>query len=63
MISAEENEDMESLHAIAQEIADYRREYLEGMYNEITSECDEVVESGYDPARGNGRGPWWADGG
>jgi len=58
-----ENKDMDALQKIADEIADYRREYIEGMYNDIARECDEVVESEYDPARGNGRGPWWADGG
>jgi hypothetical protein len=63
MISPEEDSNLEAARAIAKEIADFRKECLASMHNEITKECDEVVESEYDPAQGNGRGPWWADGG
>ena len=63
MISPEEDEETEAARAIAEMISDFRQECIDEMHKAIVKECDEIVESGYDPARGNGRGPWWADGG
>lgn len=54
--------DTEAARVIAEMISDFRAEWLESLGNALVKECDEVVESGYDPARGSGRGPWWAEG-
>jgi hypothetical protein len=62
MIDPQDDEEIQALRGIAQEISEYRQECVDRMYNEIITECDEVVDSGYDLARGSGRGPWWADG-
>ena len=63
MMSPEEDDQTQAMRKIAEMISDFRREYIETMQNAIVKECDEVAESEYDLARGNGRGPWWADGG
>ena len=63
MMDAEEEAQAQAAREIAEMIAEFRRECLESMRNAIVKECEEVVESDYDLARGNGRGPWWADGG
>ena len=57
-----DNKDTAALRVIAQEIADFRKECMAKLSNDIEEEADRVVEEGYDPARGHGRGPWWADG-
>lgn len=62
MITPEESSDEPALRAIAEMIADYRKECLEAMQDAIVKECKEVVDSGFDPAQGSGRGPWWAAG-
>ena len=51
-----------ALRSIAKMISDYRREYLENLAQGVVKECEEVASSGYDPARGAGRGAWWAEG-
>lgn len=58
----DESKEMQAIRKIAEDIASFRKECVDEMYNAIVKECDEVVESGYDLARGNGRGPWWAAG-
>ena len=58
----EEDADMQATREIAEEIANFRKECVDEMYNSIVKECDEIVDSGYDLARGSGRGPWWAAG-
>jgi len=58
----EESDEMKAARAIGEEIAKFRKECVDEMHNVIVKECDELVESGYDLARGNGRGPWWAAG-
>jgi len=63
MISEDENEDGPALREIAELISDFRKEYVERLANSVAEEKDQVAKSGYDPARGRGRGPWWADGG
>jgi hypothetical protein len=63
MISTEEDKKMQAARAISEMIAEFRQECLQAMFNAVVKECTEIVESGYDPARGTGRGPWWADGG
>lgn len=57
---ADANEDVARI--IAEMISEFRAEWLESLGNGVVTERDEVVGSGYDPARGSGRGPWWADG-
>lgn len=54
--------DEEVARVIAEMISDFRAEYYDSIRNALVKECDEIVESGYDPARGSGRGPWWAEG-
>lgn len=53
----------EILRSIAKEISNFRREFMEQLFQGIVDERDEVVDSGFDPCRGRGRGPMWADGG
>ena len=64
MIAPEDDDEkVKAARAIADMISEYRKECIEAMRNTVVKECDEVVDSGYDPSRGRGRGPWWADGG
>ncbi len=56
------DDDEDVTRIIAEMISDYREECLNAMQSRIVNECDEIVESGYDPAKGSGRGPLWADG-
>ena len=51
------------VHEIAKLISEFRKEFYDGLVSGVIDEADEVADSGYDPARGRGRGPWWADGG
>jgi len=48
---------------IAEMISKFRRDYLQGLFDDVAQEADEVAKSEYDPAKGTGRGPWWANGG
>lgn len=63
MMEPPEDDNTKAARAIAEMISEFRKECIEEMHNAIVKECDEIVESGYDLARGSGRGPWWADGG
>jgi hypothetical protein len=53
----------EAAREIAQMISDFRHEVWAKISGEINAEVKEVEASDFDPARGRGRGPWWADGG
>ena len=55
-------EDEEALRSIAAMISDYRREAVECLAQGVVDECEKIASTGYDPARGRGRGPWWAEG-
>lgn len=51
----------EQLKAIADEITEYRKEVIERFVGDVVAECEQVAIE-FDPARGRGRGPWWANG-
>jgi hypothetical protein len=61
-MSESEQERFLAAQGIGQLMSDFRREYVNWLVEGVTKECDEVAESGYDPAAGSGRGPWWANG-
>lgn len=52
----------QALRAIADMISEYRRDYIDGLAQSVVDECQEVAKDGFDPARGKGRGAWWAEG-
>ena len=43
-------------------IQDFRAEACDKTRQDIERELAEIEADGFDPARGRGRGPWWADG-
>ena len=51
------------IQEISRMISEYRKDYIQGLFDGVTKEADEVADSDYDPALGKGRGPWWAQGG
>ena len=59
----EESEDLEAARAIGKAISDFREEFMDNIRQDIEDEVDQVVKDGFDPARGSGRGPLWAEGG
>jgi hypothetical protein len=48
---------------LAKTIADFRKEFMDKTHQDFERELEQMVEDGFDPARGRGRGPRWADGG
>ncbi len=48
---------------LAATISEFRREFMDKTRQDFERELAKVVEDGFDPARGRGRGPRWADGG
>lgn len=66
MMAEEESADTDDVKAareIARMISEYRQEVMDRFRQDVEDEADEVVRSGFDPARGRGRGPMWAEGG
>lgn len=60
MMDQEDNE-QKVLEEIARMIAEYRREYLDGIVRAIQEECSKINDDEqFDPAAGRNRGPWWA---
>lgn len=57
-----DGDDMQAVRAIADMISEFRQEYLQELRDGVVKECGDVASSGYDPARGTGRGAWWAEG-
>ena len=51
------------LRGIADAIASYRAEWADRVRETIERDVRKMEAEGFDPARGRGRGPWWADGG
>ena len=47
---------------VADLISEFRQEVIDRVRNAIEKEVSEVESSGFDPARGRGRGPKWVDG-
>jgi len=43
-------------------IVEHRKDVFDKVRNDIEADVTEMEKKGYDPARGRGRGPWWADG-
>jgi len=58
----ERREAEEVAREIAEEIAKFRSEFWDKLCVDIDDELHEMETSGYDPARGSGRGPKWAEG-
>lgn len=55
--------ELEALRKLAATISEFRKEYMDKARQDFERELAQVVEDGFDPARGRGRGPRWADGG
>lgn len=53
--------DLDSTREIGQMISDFRHEHMNKIAKEIEDEADEIVFEGFDPAKGRGRGPLWAE--
>ena len=63
MMNATPEESAEqAVHEIARHIAEFRAEFADRLRRDVLDELATIEASGYDPARGRGRGPWWADG-
>jgi len=56
------SDDEDAARLIAKEIADFREEFWGKICSDVESEVEELEENGYDPAKGSGRGPRWAEG-
>jgi len=55
-------DETESTKRIAQLIAEFRMAVRDKMRTDIEQELGKMEAEGFDPSRGRGRGPWWADG-
>jgi hypothetical protein len=53
---------VEAARQVADMISEFRQEVIDQVRNAIEKEASEVESSGFDPARGRGRGPRWATG-
>lgn len=62
MIDPEETEEMKASRIIGEMISDFRQEFMDSIRQTIEDEADQVVRDGFDPGRGSGRGPAWAEG-
>ncbi len=62
MMDKRREEEEAAAREIAAEIAKFRAEFWDKLCIDIDDELHEMESSGYDPARGNGRGPKWAEG-
>ena len=56
------NESEEAAREIAKEISEFRREFWDKLMGVLDNDLEEMEREGYDPARGRGRGPKWAEG-
>jgi len=52
----------EAARQVADLISEFRQEVIDQVRNAIEKEASEVESSGFDPARGRGRGPKWVTG-
>jgi len=62
-MDAKKTDDFEAAQEIGRMISEFRLEFMDRIRESIEEEADRVVEEGFDPARGRGRGPLWAQGG
>lgn len=53
----------ETARVIAEMIYDFRLEFMDRIRENFENELAQIEKEGFDPARGRGRGPKWADGG
>jgi len=58
----QEKDNAQALQEIAEAISDFRREFWQSLEKAITDEVADLDQKGFDPTRGRGRGPKWADG-
>lgn len=58
-----DNTATEAAREVAKLIADFRKEVMEKFRTDAERELEAMEAEGFDPARGRGRGPRWADGG
>lgn len=54
--------DFDAARQVADLISEFRKEVADRVREAIEKEAAEVESSGFDPARGRGRGPRWLDG-
>jgi hypothetical protein len=54
--------EIEAARQFAELIASFRKEVADQIRESVEREVSEVESSGFDPARGRGRGPRWFDG-
>lgn len=55
--------EVDAARELAATISEFRREFMDKTRQDFERELAQVVEDGFDPGRGRGRGPAWADGG
>jgi len=56
------DEAVKAAREMSKMISDLRAEAADRVRVEIEKEAAEMEAQGFDPAKGRGRGPWWADG-
>lgn len=61
-MKSQEQEQTDAARQIADLISEFRQEVVDRVRNAIEKEVSEVESSGFDPARGRGRGPKWVTG-
>ena len=54
--------EVEVAREIGKLISDFRVEVADKIRQDLEKEAYEMEEAGFDPARGRGRGPFWAGG-
>jgi hypothetical protein len=54
-------DDIKALRAIGDSLREYREDFVASLHERIELEVRKVEAEGFDPARGRGRGPWWAE--
>lgn len=55
--------EVQAARELAETISAFRKEFMDKTRQDFNRELQQVVDDGFDPARGRGRGPRWADGG
>lgn len=63
MIESEETDEVKAAREVGRMISEFRQEFMDSIRKAIEDEAQKVVDDGFDPARGSGRGPKWAEGG
>lgn len=61
MMAEKDSDATAAARIVARTISDFRKEFWARIGNDIEKEVEEMEASGFDPARGRGRGPFWAD--